>query len=142
MPCRHALHRIVGQASAGLVLPLLVCARIRIETPDFPAAYRIEGNGKMVGRTQIEHIIHHDRRNFIGRLFWIGIAAPAGTPAAILDKLNAEMVRILNEPDVKERLAALAFTPVPGSRSAFGAYIRSEIDKWGKAVKASGARVD
>jgi tripartite-type tricarboxylate transporter receptor subunit TctC len=73
---------------------------------------------------------------------WIGIAAPARTPAAILDKLNAEMVRILNEPDVKERLAALAFTPVPGSRSAFGAYIRSEIDKWGKAVKASGARVD
>lgn len=73
---------------------------------------------------------------------WIGIAAPAGTPPGILDKLNAEMVRILNEPDVKERLAALAFTPAPGSRAEFGAYIKSEIAKWGKAVKASGARVD
>ncbi len=73
---------------------------------------------------------------------WIGIAAPAKTPTAILDKLNAEMVRILNEPDVKERLAALAFTPVPGSRAEFAAFIESEIAKWGKAVAASGARVD
>lgn len=73
---------------------------------------------------------------------WIGIAAPAGTPPAILDKLNAEMVRILNEPDVKERLAKLAFTPVPGTRAEFAAFIRSEIEKWGKAVKASGAQVN
>src|SRR5690606_2921077 len=73
---------------------------------------------------------------------WIGIAAPAGTPPAILDKLNAEMVRILNEPDVKERLAKLAFTPVPGTRAEFAACIRSEIEKWGKAVKASGAQVN
>jgi tripartite-type tricarboxylate transporter receptor subunit TctC len=73
---------------------------------------------------------------------WIGIAAPAKTPPAILDKLNAEMVRILGEADVKERLAALAFTPMPGSRAQFAAYIESEIAKWGKAVKESGARVD
>jgi len=73
---------------------------------------------------------------------WIGIAAPAKTPTAILDKLNAEMVRILNQPDVKERLAALAFTPVPGTRAEFAAYINSEITKWGKAVKDSGARAE
>ena len=73
---------------------------------------------------------------------WIGIAAPAKTPAPIHDKLNAEMVKIINEPDVKERLAALAFTPVGDTRAQFAAYIKSEIAKWGKAVKESGAKAD
>ena len=73
---------------------------------------------------------------------WIGIAAPARTPAAVLDKLNAELQRMLDEPDVKERLNTLAFTPVGGTRKAFGDYMKAEIAKWGKAVKDSGARVD
>ena len=73
---------------------------------------------------------------------WIGIAAPAKTPPAILDKLNAEMVRILNQPDVKERLAGLAFTPVPGTRAEFAAYMKAEIAKWGQAVKDSGAKAE
>jgi tripartite-type tricarboxylate transporter receptor subunit TctC len=73
---------------------------------------------------------------------WIGIAAPAKTPVAILDKLNAEMVKIINEPDVKERLATLAFTPVGDTRAQFDAFIKSEIAKWGKAVKESGAKAD
>ncbi|HTE14596.1 MAG TPA: tripartite tricarboxylate transporter substrate binding protein [Burkholderiales bacterium] len=73
---------------------------------------------------------------------WIGIAAPARTPAVVLDKLNAELQRILNEADVKERLNTLAFTPVGGTRKEFGDYIKTEIAKWGKAVKDSGARVD
>ena len=73
---------------------------------------------------------------------WIGIAAPAKTPAAVLEKLNAEMVKIINEPDVKERLATLAFTPVGDSREQFTAFMKSEIAKWGKAVKDSGAKAD
>jgi len=73
---------------------------------------------------------------------WIGIAAPAKTPPAILDKLNAEIVRLLATPELKERLAGLAFTPVGDTRQAFAAFIKSEIAKWGKAVKESGARAD
>ncbi len=73
---------------------------------------------------------------------WIGIAAPAKTPAAVLDKLNAELNKMLNDVEVKERLNALAFTPMGGTRQAFADYIRLEIAKWGKAVKDSGARVD
>ena len=73
---------------------------------------------------------------------WIGIAAPAKTPSGMLDKLNAELQRMLNEPDVKDRLNTLAFTPVGGTRKEFGDYMKSEIAKWGKAVKESGARVD
>ena len=73
---------------------------------------------------------------------WIGIAAPAKTPVAILNTLNAEMVRILGEADVKEKLNTLAFTPVGDTREQFAAYIKSGIAKWGKAVKDSGAKAE
>ena len=73
---------------------------------------------------------------------WIGIAAPAKTPSAILDKLNAEVVKIINSSDVKERLTTLAFTPVGDTRAQFAAYIKTEIAKWGNAVKESGAKAD
>lgn len=49
---------------------------------------------------------------------------------------------MLNEPDVKDRLNTLAFTPVGGTRKEFADYIKAEIAKWGGAVKESGARVD
>ena len=73
---------------------------------------------------------------------WIGIVAPARTPDAILDRLNAEARRILDRADVKERLAALSFLPVGDSREHFAAFIRDEVAKWAKVVKDSGAKVD
>jgi tripartite-type tricarboxylate transporter receptor subunit TctC len=73
---------------------------------------------------------------------WIGIAAPAGTPAAILDKLNAEMARIVGSADVKERFNSMAVTPVGDTRAHFASFIRSEMEKWGKAVRESGAKAD
>ena len=74
---------------------------------------------------------------------WIGIAAPAKTPPAILDKLNAEIRRILGTPEVKEKLATLAFAQVDdNSREAFAAFIKSEMTKWAKVVKDSGAKID
>src|SRR5262252_2419816 len=73
---------------------------------------------------------------------WIGIAAPARTPDAVLDRLNAEVRRALGRSDVKERLAALSFLPAGDSREHFAAYIREEVARWAKAVKESGAKVD
>lgn len=73
---------------------------------------------------------------------WIGVAAPAKTPEPILDKLSAEARRILNQPEVKERLTALAFIPVGDSREQFAAFIKAEMAKWAKVVKDSGAKVD
>jgi len=73
---------------------------------------------------------------------WIGIAAPAKTPAAVLDKLHAEIVRIIKTPEMKERLATLAFTPVGDTREEFARFIKAEIAKWGQAVKESGARAE
>lgn len=73
---------------------------------------------------------------------WVGIAAPARTPPAILDKLNAEMLKILGQPDIRERLNALAFTPIGDTRAQFAAYIKSELAKWSKVVKDSGAKAE
>jgi tripartite-type tricarboxylate transporter receptor subunit TctC len=73
---------------------------------------------------------------------WIGIAAPAKTPPAILDKLNAEMLRIVSQPDVKERFDTLAFTPAVNTRREFAGYIQAEIAKWGKVARESGAKAE
>jgi tripartite-type tricarboxylate transporter receptor subunit TctC len=73
---------------------------------------------------------------------WIGLCAPARTPAAILDKLNAEVKKMLASPEAREKIRQLAFTPVGDSRDQFGAYIKSEIAKWSRVAKDSGAKAD
>ncbi|MGZ5071555.1 MAG: Bug family tripartite tricarboxylate transporter substrate binding protein, partial [Usitatibacter sp.] len=66
---------------------------------------------------------------------WIGLCAPAHTPAAILDKLNAEVRKMLASPAARARIDELAFTPVGNSRKEFGDWIRAEIAKWSKIAK-------
>jgi tripartite-type tricarboxylate transporter receptor subunit TctC len=73
---------------------------------------------------------------------WIGLAAPAKTPVAILDRLNAEIRKMLASPEVKEKLNQLAFNPIGDSRQEFAAFIRAEIAKWSKVAKESGAKAD
>ena len=73
---------------------------------------------------------------------WIGLAAPAKTPVAILDKLNAGIRSMLQDPAVKARFEQLAFTPVGDSRAEFAAFIRNEIAKWSQVARVSGAKAD
>jgi len=73
---------------------------------------------------------------------WIAFFAPAGTPKAIVDKLNSSIAAILRFPDTKERLATLGFDTVNNTPQQFTAYIREEVTKWAKVIKESGARVD
>lgn len=70
---------------------------------------------------------------------WTGFVAPAGTPQPILDKLNAELVRILKSPDVKEILAARGVETIGSSQTEFSQYIRSEQVKWGDVLRSTGA---
>ena len=73
---------------------------------------------------------------------WYGVLAPAATPREIVTKLNAEIVKILRRPDVKERLAADGAEPIGNTPEVFGAFIKAEIARWAPVVKASGARPD
>ncbi|MBI4192993.1 MAG: tripartite tricarboxylate transporter substrate binding protein [Betaproteobacteria bacterium] len=69
-----------------------------------------------------------------------GVLVPAKTPRPIIDKLRGEIVRILNLPDVRDRLLALGFLPVGNSPEEFTAYVQSEIVKWGKTFKELGIK--
>ena len=73
---------------------------------------------------------------------WIGLCAPAKTPVAILDKLNAEVKKFLASPEAKAKIEQQAATPAGDSREHFAAWIKSEIVKWSKVAKDSGARAD
>lgn len=65
---------------------------------------------------------------------WYGAVVPAGTPAAAINRLNADINKALKLPDVQQRLAALGADPLGGSAAEFGAYIKSEIAKYTKVV--------
>ncbi len=70
------------------------------------------------------------------------IFAPAGTPVAIINRLNQEIVRVLKTPEVKERFLATGSDVVAGSPAELAAYVKSDIAKWGKLIKDAGIRVE
>ena len=73
---------------------------------------------------------------------WWGLVAPAGTPTDVIAKLNAAFVAALNSPEAKTRFAALMAEPVASSPEQFAAFMKTELGKYEKVVKASGAKVD
>ncbi|MBI4191493.1 MAG: tripartite tricarboxylate transporter substrate binding protein [Betaproteobacteria bacterium] len=73
---------------------------------------------------------------------WFALIAPAGTPREIVTRLNATITKIGQTPDIRDRLAAQGAEPLGGAPEEVGAFVRSEITKWGKVVAASGMRVE
>ena len=73
---------------------------------------------------------------------WWGLVAPAGTPHDVVERLNHAFVTALDSPEAKTRFAMLMAEPVPTTPAEFGAFIKSELAKYEKVVKASGAKVD
>ena len=73
---------------------------------------------------------------------WYGVMTRAGTPEAVLSKLNKEIVRILHTPEIRERVTTLGAEPSGLGRDEFASFLKSEAVKWGKLVKASGAKAD
>ena len=73
---------------------------------------------------------------------WLGLMAPAGTPRPVLEKLNAEVNKIINAPEVKENWAKQGAVPMGMPVDEFGRFLQEDIAKWSKLVKATGMKVD
>lgn len=73
---------------------------------------------------------------------WVGFFVPAGTPADVAQRLNEALLRVARDPQIKERLEALAFDVTAAPLGETAAYVKSELAKWGKVVRDVGAKVD
>lgn len=73
---------------------------------------------------------------------WFGVVAPAGTPAAVVGRLNVELTKIMHMPDVKDKLSSLGAVPTVSMPQEFASFIDSEIRRWAEVVKSSGAKVE
>ncbi len=73
---------------------------------------------------------------------WFGVLAPAGTPAAVITRLNAEFDRIVHEPDTAKQFAAIGGEPVGGSPASFASFIHQEILRWIRVAKEAGIRIE
>ena len=71
---------------------------------------------------------------------WLGVSAPAGTPARAIARLNAEIVKVAQQPDFAERLAADGAELLVAAPEVFTRYVESEIQKWGKLIRDSGTK--
>jgi tripartite-type tricarboxylate transporter receptor subunit TctC len=117
-----ALATMQGQIKAGQVRAIAVASPKRTETaPDLPAiAETVPG--------------------YSGDA-WLGFMAPAGTPPEIVNKLQQEIAKVLARPEVKAAYRTQDATPVASTPAEFGAFLNAEIDKWNKAIRAAGIKI-
>ncbi len=115
---------VVTQVKAGKLRALAITSPARDPAlPDIPTVAEAGVPGYEVG-------------------VWFGMVAPAATPPDVLAKLNAELNRILAMPDVKQKFADQGVNPAGGPPERFAEHIRTQIEKWGRVVKESGAKVE
>jgi tripartite-type tricarboxylate transporter receptor subunit TctC len=73
---------------------------------------------------------------------WFALLAPAGTPRDVITRINGAVAKVVQMPDVREKIVAQGGEPLSGTPQQVGTYIRAEVGKWGKVVRASGAKVE
>jgi tripartite-type tricarboxylate transporter receptor subunit TctC len=73
---------------------------------------------------------------------WVGLFVPAGTPADAVARLNGEIDKLLQQPDLRERLATIGFEPIGGTPAQFADYLKTELVKWAKVVRETGASAE
>jgi tripartite-type tricarboxylate transporter receptor subunit TctC len=119
-----AISTIVAQARAGKLKALATTGKARSAvTPEVPTAAE-------AGVPGYEATI------------WLGLMAPAGTPRPVLEKINAEVLKVLSAPEVKENWGKQGAVPMAMSLSEFERFLREDIQKWSKLVKDTGMKVD
>ena len=118
-----AASALMGFIKSGELRPLAVASATRASlAPDVPTF--VEGGFPAV-------VVRED----------LALLAPAGTSDAILDRLNAEMIKVMNAPDTRERLASLGIEPGVRPRTEWPDYLRSEVSRWGELIKARNIRM-
>ncbi len=111
-------------AAAGKVRPIAISSARRSSTaPDVPTV----AEGGVPGYDYVS---------------WLGLVGPAGMPRELVARLNADTNRILQLPEVKERMNQLGTLPVGGTPEEFGAYMKQQVETWHKVVKAAGSKVE
>jgi len=75
-------------------------------------------------------------------VIWLGLMAPKNTPPAVVDKLNAELAKIVAKPEIRAAWETQGALPLTMSPSQFGQFLNGDIKKWAGVVKVSGAKVD
>ena len=117
-----AISTIVGQVHAGKLKAIATTGTKRSSvTPDVPTV----AEGGVAGYEAP---------------IWLGLMAPAATPKPIIEKLNAEVVKVLRSPDIKEGWTKQGAAPMPMKPDEFERFLRADIEKWGKLVKATGMK--
>ncbi len=127
---------IAGNVQAGFFVPGNVQSFVKDGRLKLIAS---TGQKRFTSTPNVPTMIESGFRDFEATS-WIGFLAPAGTPRPIIDRYNREMVKILNSPEVSDKLKAMEFEIVASTPEQFGAWIRAEIPRWGKVIKATGAK--
>ena len=99
------------------------------------------GKERFASTPNVPTMIESGYPDFIS-LSWIGFLAPGGTSSEIIDRYNAELVKILKSPEISQRLQEMEFEVVASSPEEFKSWIASEIPRWGKVIKDTGTRVN
>ena len=142
----------VPYKGVGPAVPDLISGQALVMVNAIPELFPYTKGGKLrvIGvMTEKRHPFMPDVPTFIEQGYkefvmgnWTGIVAPAGTPKPVVNRLAAEVTRILRAPEMTKRLEDMGFDPMGGTPEEFGKLIRAETARFGKAVKESGAKAD
>jgi tripartite-type tricarboxylate transporter receptor subunit TctC len=136
-----------GPAAADLVAGHvdLIMDAVSVSMPYITAGrlkpIAIVNNARLATLPDVPTFEEQGFKGFVAR-GWQGLLVPAGTPAPVIARLSDALNKTLAQPEVRERFAAQGLSPMPGTPEQFGAFIRAEIEKWGKVAKAANIRID
>jgi tripartite-type tricarboxylate transporter receptor subunit TctC len=115
---------VMSHVKAGKLKALATIGRKRLEAlPDVPTIAELGIGG-------------------FDAALWVGLSAPAGTPEAVIERLNRETVRVLGLPELKTQFAAQSVNPLPSTSEQYGALIRQDMEKWAKVIRTAGVKLD
>ncbi|HUQ28126.1 MAG TPA: tripartite tricarboxylate transporter substrate binding protein [Usitatibacter sp.] len=129
---------IGGQVSASFLVPGNILEYVKDGRARVIAS---TGQKRFDATPEVPTMIELGFPDFVA-LTWIGFLAPGGTPRPIIERYNKEIVRILHIPEIRAKLDQMQMDLVAGTPEQFSQLIRSEIPRWGKVIKDTGAKAD